>query len=208
MAIIKKSTIDSQEIKKDFSPVIDVENEEGMERMSFNKEEYLSVLENARKEGYQAGFNEGKNDGYSEGIALIEKERKDFENAISKEKENLNTYLKQESIKYIDTFKSDIYSLVYNSINKIFFNAISDNEMMTTYMHNLLSHLCEKYKGFEIFCNEYTSNLIEILNFPEDSFTKIVDESYKNFDIKIVSDSENIEFLLKDELLKLEELFN
>ena len=57
--------------------------EENTESLRFNKEEYLELIEEAKKEGYENGFQTGLKEGYSEGVVPLHTLRADIDYATS-----------------------------------------------------------------------------------------------------------------------------
>lgn len=206
MAIIKNKEINKVNIMNEVVPLLDLQQEENLENIKFNKEEYLSLLEEGRQKGYEEGLVIGKKEGYENGVKLLNKETQKAKELLEEDISKVKVFLEKESIQYIDTFKQDIYSLISKTINKVFFEAIDNELIMKAYLQNLLKHLSEKYKSVKIICNSKTFEILQEYSFNEEiQFS--VDNTLDNFDIKVISDSENIEFYLKDEFDRMSDLF-
>lgn len=206
MAIIKNKEINKVNIMNEVVPLLDLQQEENLENIKFNKEEYLSLLEEGRQKGYEEGLVIGKKEGYENGVKLLNEETQKAKELLEEDISKVKVFLEKESIQYIDTFKQDIYSLISKTINKVFFEAIDNELIMKAYLQNLLKHLSEKYKSVKIICNSKTFEILQEYSFNEEiQFS--VDNILDNFDIKVISDSENIEFYLKDEFDRMSDLF-
>ena len=206
MAIIKNKEINKVNIINEVVPLLDLQQEENLENIKFNKEEYLSLLEEGRQKGYEEGLVIGKKEGYENGVKLLNEETQKAKELLEEDISKVKVFLDKESIQYIDTFKQDIYSLISKTINKVFFEAIDNELIMKAYLQNLLKHLSEKYKSVKIICNSKTFEILQEYSFNEEiQFS--VDNILDNFDIKVISDSENIEFYLKDEFDRMSDLF-
>lgn len=206
MAIIKNKEINKVNIMNEVVPLLDLQQEENLENIKFNKEEYLSLLEEGRQKGYEEGLVIGKKEGYENGVKLLNEETQKAKELLEEDISKVKVFLDKESIQYIDTFKQDIYSLISKTINKVFFEAIDNELIMKAYLQNLLKHLSEKYKSVKIICNSKTFEILQEYSFNEEiQFS--VDNILDNFDIKVISDSENIEFYLKDEFDRMSDLF-
>lgn len=206
MAIIKNKQVNKANIMNEIVPVLDLQQEENLENIKFNKEEYLSLLEEGRQQGYEEGLIIGKKEGYENGIKLLNEETQKIKELLEKDVSNVKVFLEKESIQYIDTFKGDIYSLINKTINKVFFDVIDNELIMKSYLNNLLKHLSEKYKSVKVICNSKTFEILQEHNFNEEIKFSI-DNLLSDFDIKVISDSENIEFYLKDEFDRVKDLF-
>ena len=206
MAIIKNKQVNKANIMNEIVPVLDLQQEENLENIKFNKEEYLSLLEEGRQQGYEEGLIIGKKEGYENGIKLLNEETQKIKELLEKDVSNVKVFLEKESIQYIDTFKGDIYSLINKTINKVFFDAIDNELIMKSYLNNLLKHLSEKYKSVKVICNSKTFEILQEHNFNEEIKFSI-DNLLSDFDIKVISDSENIEFYNKDEFERVKGLF-
>lgn len=208
MAIIKQKNLNSSEIVAENIPIIniDLENEENLETFKFNKEEYLKLLDEAKKQGHALGYEDGIKEGYEQGLHSLKEETTAIKNKLEEDLENVKFTLQYESIKYIDTFKGDIYSLIKNTINKIFFNSISDTDIMNVYLKNLAEHIVKKYSNVKIFANEKTLNVMKD-TIDSDDVIFSLNKNMEDYDVKILSESENVEFYLKDEIEKIKELF-
>lgn len=206
MAIIKNKQVNKANIMNEIVPVLDLQQEENLENIKFNKEEYLSLLEEGRQQGYKEGLIIGKKEGYENGIKLLNEETQKIKELLEKDVSNVKVFLEKESIQYIDTFKGDIYSLINKTINKVFFDVIDNELIMKSYLNNLLKHLSEKYKSVKVICNSKTFEILQEHNFNEEIKFSI-DNLLSDFDIKVISDSENIEFYLKDEFDRVKDLF-
>lgn len=206
MAIIKNKEINKVNIMNEVVPLLDLQQEENLENIKFNKEEYLSLLEEGRQKGYEEGLVIGKKEGYENGVKLLNEETQKAKELLDEDISKVKVFLEKESIQYIDTFKQDIYSLISKTINKVFFEAIDNELIMKAYLQNLLKHLSEKYKSVKIICNSKTFEFLQEYSFNEEiQFS--VDNILDNFDIKVISESENIEFYLKDEFDRMSDLF-
>ena len=206
MAIIKNKEINKVNIMNEVVPLLDLQQEENLENIKFNKEEYLSLLEEGRQKGYEEGLVIGKKEGYENGVKLLNEETQKAKELLEEDISKIKVFLEKESIQYIDTFKQDIYSLISKTINKVFFEAIDNELIMKAYLQNLLKHLSEKYKSVKIICNSKTFEFLQEYSFNEEiQFS--VDNILDNFDIKVISESENIEFYLKDEFDRMSDLF-
>lgn len=206
MAIIKNKEINKVNIMNEVVPLLDLQQEENLENIKFNKEEYLSLLEEGRQKGYEEGLVIGKKEGYENGVKLLNEETQKAKELLDEDISKVKMFLEKESIQYIDTFKQDIYSLISKTINKVFFEAIDNELIMKAYLQNLLKHLSEKYKSVKIICNSKTFEFLQEYSFNEEiQFS--VDNILDNFDIKVISESENIEFYLKDEFDRMSDLF-
>lgn len=206
MAIIKNKEINKVNIMNEVVPLLDLQQEENLENIKFNKEEYLSLLEEGRQKGYEEGLVIGKKEGYENGVKLLNEETQKAKELLEEDISKVKVFLEKESIQYIDTFKQDIYSLISKTINKVFFEAIDNELIMKAYLQNLLKHLSEKYKSVKIICNSKTFEILQEYSFNEEiQFS--VDNILDNFDIKVISESENIEFYLKDEFDRMSDLF-
>lgn len=206
MAIIKNKEINKVNIMNEVVPLLDLQQEENLENIKFNKEEYLSLLEEGRQKGYEEGLVIGKKEGYENGVKLLNEETQKAKELLEEDISKVKVFLEKESIQYIDTFKQDIYSLISKTINKVFFEAIDNELIMKAYLQNLLKHLSEKYKSVKIICNSKTFEILQEYSFNEEIQFSI-DNILDNFDIKVISDSENIEFYLKDEFDRMSDLF-
>lgn len=206
MAIIKNKEINKANIMNEVVPLLDLQQEENLENIKFNKEEYLSLLEEGRQKGYEEGLVIGKKEGYENGVKLLNEETQKAKELLEEDISKVKVFLEKESIQYIDTFKQDIYSLISKTINKVFFEAIDNELIMKAYLQNLLKHLSEKYKSVKIICNSKTFKILQEYSFNEEIQFSI-DNILDNFDIKVISDSENIEFYLKDEFDRMSDLF-
>lgn len=206
MAIIKNKEINKANIMNEVVPLLDLQQEENLENIKFNKEEYLSLLEEGRQKGYEEGLVIGKKEGYENGVKLLNEETQKAKELLEEDISKVKVFLEKESIQYIDTFKQDIYSLISKTINKVFFEAIDNELIMKAYLQNLLKHLSEKYKSVKIICNSKTFEILQEYSFNEEIQFSI-DNILDNFDIKVISDSENIEFYLKDEFDRMSDLF-
>lgn len=208
MAIIKNKNLNSSEVVAENVPIInvDLEDEENLETFKFNKEEYIKLLDEAKEQGHALGYEDGIKEGYEQGLHSLKEETTAIKNKLEEDIENAKSLLQYESVKYIDAFKGDIYSLIKNTINKIFFNSISDTDIMNVYLKNLSEHIIKKYSNVKIFANEKTLNLMKC-NIDSEDVTFSLNKNMEDYDVKILSESENVEFYLKDEIDKIKELF-
>lgn len=205
MGIFKKGYYNTSAIAPLKIDDINLKEDADLEKVSFNKEEYLSILEKAKKEGFEEGKKEGFDFGYNESQKIIKQEKEQLKESLNQDMENISKHLEKLGIEYLSSLNSDIISIINNSINKIFFNAIDSDIVMRNYLSNLIDNLNSKYKEYTISCNQHTSKIIATIC---DTISVKENNSLDNFDIIVNSPIESAEFFLKDEIAKLNSLFD
>lgn len=206
MGILKKGSYTEVSVSAiDFSN-INLATEENAESLKFDREEYLSLMEDAKKEGYEAGFKSGLEDGYNSGLKEFEEQKESLYNSLKKDKENVIEFLNHESLNYINTFQKDIGELIVSSINKVFLNCINDEVIMKSYLTNLIKTLKLRQSDFTIIANSKTIELCS--DIIEDNDIKYeINNVFENYDLSVKTDRETVEYFLKDEFKKIQNLF-
>lgn len=206
MTILKKGSYNGAPIcNLDYS-TMDLSTEDKTDNIKFSKEEYLSLIEEAKKEGYNQGLQNGYDDGYTQGVSKFEEEKESLYKSLESDTLNVKNFLRNESILYVNKFQQDMQKLIANSINKIFFNCIDNDTVLVAYLNELLTYLINSIKEFSIQANTFTINKISgLLDTHNISYT--FDDSLSNYNIVVVNENENIEYFLEDEFKKIQELF-
>lgn len=207
MAILKHGTYDSKLISNVNLSAIDLTNEEKTDSIKFNKEEYLQILEDAKKEGYEEGLSKGYEDGYNQGVLKFEDDKDSLYAGLESDKNNLESFLNEQSLIYINKFKKDISDLLVSALDKLFFNAIEKEEVMDVYITNLINLLLSNYKEFSIKANDSTIKIIDKL-FENKTFQCDIDNTLSDYDLLIITQTESLEYFLNDEFNKIKELFS
>lgn len=207
MAILKHGTYDSKLISNVNLAAIDLINEEKADSIKFNKEEYLQILEDAKKEGYDDGLSKGYEEGYNQGVLKFEEDKESLYAGLESDKNNLENFLNEQSLMYINKFKKDISDLLVSALDKLFLKALKKEDIMDAYISNLINLLLSNYKDFSIKANNITIEVIDKL-FENKTFEYEVDNTLSDYDFVIVTKTESIEYFLKDEFNKIKELFS
>lgn len=211
MAILKHGTYEGNSISNINLSTIDLTKEEKIESVKFNKDEYIQLLEEAKKTGYEEGVSNGYQDGYTQGynqgMSKFEEDKHSLYAGLESDKNNLSDFLNEQSLLYINKFKKDISSLLVNSLDRLFLNAIEKSEIMDVYISNLINLLLSHYKNFSIIANDST---IEHLNrlFDNMNFECSTDNTLNDYDFIIITKTESVEYFLADEFNKIKELFS
>ena len=210
MAILKKGSYNGTPISNLTYSNIDLKTNEKAESLKFDKEEYLAILEEARKEGYNQGlsegYNDGYNDGYKKGALKLEEEKNELYTTLERDKEALKVYLKEESVNYINSFQSEMEDLIKNSINKIFLNCVSNEDILNAYLRELICYLLKSFKEFSIKTNEYTNSKI-VKTLESEKIEYSIDNTLKNYSVVVDTKSEYQEYFLEEEFVKIKKLF-
>lgn len=210
MAILKNGTYAGTSISNINLSAIDLTKEEKVESVKFNKDEYMQLLEEAKKTGYEeglsSGYEEGFNQGYNQGVSKFEEEKESLYASLESDKHNLSDFLNEQSLLYINKFKQDITSLLVNSLDRLFLNAITKSEIMDVYISNLINLLISNYKHFSIIANDSTISTVNRL-FANSNFECSTDNTLKDYDFIIITKTESVEYFLEDEFNKIKELF-
>ena len=207
MAILKHGSYDSKSISNVNLAAIDLINEEKADSIKFNKEEYLQILEDAKKEGYDEGLSKGYEEGYNQGVLKFEEDKESLYAGLESDKNNLENFLNEQSLMYINKFKKDISDLLVSALDKLFLKALKKEDIMDAYISNLINLLLSNYKDFSIKANNITIEVIDKL-FENKTFEYEVDNTLSDYDFVIVTKTESIEYFLKDEFNKIKELFS
>ena len=167
MAILKHGTYEGKSISNINLSTIDLTKEEKIESVKFNKDEYIELLEEAKKVGYEEGlsngYQEGYNQGYNEGMSKFEEDKEALYAGLERDKNNLSDFLNEQSLLYINKFKTDISSLLVNSLDRLFLNTLDKSEVMDVYISNLINLVTSHYKTFSIIANDNTINTLNRL---------------------------------------------
>ena len=206
MAILKKGSYTGNSVSNFDYSKIDLMADDNTDNIKFDKNEYIALLEDAKKEGYDAGLKNGYEDGYNQGMAKFEEIKAELNNSLENDKSNLVSFLQLNSAEYINLFQSEIKSLILNSINKIFLNTLKEEETMKVYLSELTTMLLATVKEFSLTLNAFTLELIKT-QLEEKNILYTIDESIDNYNL-LVSAGEHREYYLKDEFNKIAELFN
>lgn len=206
MAILKKGSYEVTKVSSFNLSSINLATEEKVEGMKFDRQEYLALVEEAKKEGYDEGKKEGFSEGYNEGMAKFENEKDTLYESLENDKSAASDFLLAKGLEYIDFVKIDVLSLISSSINKLFLDSVSNESIMNAYLSNLLTMLETKYKDFTISANAKTIDTIKTL-VDEVTFGIELDNSLADYDVSIKSLNENAEYYLKDEFEKINNLF-
>ena len=211
MAILKHGTYEGKSISNINLSTIDLTKEEKIESVKFNKDEYIELLEEAKKVGYEEGlsngYQEGYNQGYNEGMSKFEEDKEALYAGLERDKNNLSDFLNEQSLLYINKFKTDISSLLVNSLDRLFLNTLDKSEVMDVYIANLINLVTSHYKTFSIIANDNTINTLNRL-FENRSFECNTDNTLHDYDFIITTNSESLEYFLEDEFNKIKELFS
>ena len=190
MAIIKKGSYGVSSISGFDYLNLNLATEENTETLKFDKDEYLELIEEAKKEGYENGFQAGLKDGYSEGVSKFEQEKESLYLALENDKNALASYLNEESINYVNTFKNDIFKVISDSINKLFLGCVNNEILMTSYLEVLIKHLIDSEKTFSLSCNSFTNDKIEKII--TGAYIDVqLDETLANYDVSVFTAKEN-----------------
>lgn len=214
MAVLKKGTYQESNLEKINLNILqlELEQEENVETLSFNQEEYKQILQDGHKEGYSKGYEEGYSlgytKGYSEGKEVFDKEKDVLYQGLENDKQNSIDFLHKQCSEYITMFNADMLSLVQESMSRIFFNAIDDDNIVSVYLNNLTKYVLDKFKKATITANERTLSLIDSSIIQDSDIILINDSSLKDFDVIVTNQFENIEYFLNDEFEKIKEVFN
>lgn len=211
MAILKHGTYEGKSISNINLSAIDLTQEEKIESVKFNKDEYVELLEEAKKEGYEEGlsngYQDGYNKGYNQGLLKFEEDKESLYAGLESDKNNLSDFLNEQSLLYINKFKTDISALLLNSLDRLFLNALDKSEVMDVYVSNLINLLIANYKNFSITANDNTINILDRL-FENRSFECSTDNTLNDYDFIILTKTESVEYFLEDEFNKIKELFS
>lgn len=207
MAILKKGYYEGDCISKIDIKTLNLALEENTDTINFDKEEYLEILENAKKEGYEEGLSKGYNKGYNQGLDAFEQDKENLYAMLDEDKHNLATFLNQQSLSYINNFKNNLNNLLVDCLDKLFLKALNNEDVMSVYISNLLMFLSSNYKEFTIKANEFTIEFIE-KNITIDMPSYEVDCALDNYDFTIITQNEHLEYFLNDEFEKIKELFS
>lgn len=214
MAVLKKGTYQESNLEKINLNILqlELEQEENVETLNFNQEEYKQILQDGHKEGYSKGYEEGYSlgytKGYSEGKEVFDKEKDVLYQGLENDKQNSVDFLHKQCSEYITMFNADMLSLVQESMSRIFFNAIDDDNIVSVYLNNLTKYVLDKFKKATITANERTLSLIDSSIIQDSDIILINDSSLKDFDVIVTNQFENIEYFLNDEFEKIKEVFN
>ena len=126
-----------------------------------------------------------------------------YEN-LEHDRNALGDFLESESVLYINNVNSEIKNLITLSISKIFFDAVSNDDVMIAYSSELLKYLSKKYKLFSVVINNNTFLKLKTL-LKDISYD--IDDSLDDFDFIIKSKSQTEEFFLNDKFEKIKSLF-
>lgn len=207
MAILKYGTYEGKSISNINLSTIDLTKEDKTDSIKFNKEEYIQLLEDAKKEGYEEGLSKGYEEGYNQGVLKFEEDKESLYAGLEKDKNNLTDFLNEQSLIYLNNFKKDISELLVNSLERLFLNALNSNEVMDVYILNLINLLTSNYKEFSIKANDRTIKTLDRL-FENKSFECEIDNTLSDYDFLIITKTESLEYFLKDEFNKIKELFS
>lgn len=206
MSILKKGSYEEVSVSSfDFS-TINLAVEDNTESLKFDKEEYLSLMEDAKTQGYEDGFKSGSEDGFKSGSEEFEKQKESLYNSLNQDKENIIEFLNNESINYINAFQRDIGDLITSSINKIFLNCISSDDIMKVYLTNLIKMVRLKQSNFIVISNSKTLELCSDI-ITSNNITYEINNAFEDYDLSIKTDRETTEYFLKDEFEKIQDLF-
>lgn len=207
MGILKKGSYNEMPISSFTYSNVNLTNNDNTENIKFDKEEYLAVMEEAREQGYKEGLEKGYNDGYKQGTEKFEEEKQELYVLLESDKENLQSFLETESFNYINKFQKNMQSLILDSINKIFLNAIGNDEILKVYIENLISYFNETFEEYSIVINEKTlPNILNIIDNNKGSYK--IDNLLNDYDVLVFANNEYKEYFLQDEFNKIKELFN
>lgn len=208
MGVMKKGVYDESNVHGLSFHVVEIDSDSKTENLDgFDKESYISAVEEAKDVGYKEGYIEGYNSGYAEGKSIFEEERKDLYNKIELDKQNFKSLLERESIEYISNFNKSISSLLSKSMNKLFLNAVSNDFIMINYFKNLVEELLDKYESFTIYINSKTVDLFTDV-ITQNEINVCIDNKLQDLDIVVKSSIETLEFFINDEFGKIMDLFN
>ena len=184
MAVLKKGTYQESNLEKINLNILqlELEQEENVETLNFNQEEYKQILQDGHKEVLYQG--------------------------LENDKQNSVDFLHKQCSEYITMFNADMLSLVQESMSRIFFNAIDDDNIVSVYLNNLTKYVLDKFKKATITANERTLSLIDSSIIQDSDIILINDSSLKDFDVIVTNQFENIEYFLNDEFEKIKEVFN
>lgn len=206
MGILKNGSYTRTSVSAiDFSN-INLATEEHTESLKFDKEEYLALMEDAKKEGYEAGFKSGSEDGYNSGLKEFEEQKTSLYSLLELDKENVIEFLNNESLNYINNFQKDIGELIVSSINKVFLNSISNEDIMKVYLTNLIKTLKLRESNFTITANNKTIELCADV-IESNDIKYHINNVFDDYDLSVKTDRETIEYFLKDEFKKIQDLF-
>lgn len=214
MGILKKGSYGTTPVSSLTYSNVDLSKKDNTENLKFSKEEYLALMEEAKEIGYKEGLEKGYTDGYKQGVDKFEEEKGELyalldadKEKMELDKENLKSFLEIESFNYINKFQSSIQNLIFDSINKVFFNTLEKEDVLKAYVEKLVIYLNESFEEYSITVNEKTlSTIVGVIDENKGSYK--IDNILKDFDILVFANNEYKEYFLKDEFNKIKELFN
>lgn len=207
MAILKNGSYAAENISKIDLNNVNLNQDDNLDMVKFDKNEYLNILEKAKSDGYADGLAKGYNDGYAKSLETFEEDKIGLQLSLERDKEALSDYLNAQSLLYINTFKDELKGLLLSSLDKLFLKALNSEEIMSIYICNLVDYISKNYKNFIFKANDFTINHIE-QNLKNINIDIEIDNSLSNFDFLIDVQDEFIEFFFQDEFDKIKKLFS
>ena len=206
MSILKRGFYNNDAIKKvSFTNMqLELESQQSVDSLKFDKEEYENILNSAKEDGFKTGYEDGFEKGFLEGKTKFEEEKSQLYENLEHDRNALGDFLESESVLYINKVNSEIKNLITLSISKIFFDAVSNDDVMIAYSSELLKYLSKKYKLFSVVINNNTFLKLKTL-LKDISYD--IDDSLDDFDFIIKSKSQTEEFFLNDKFEKIKSLF-
>ena len=206
MSILKRGFYNNDAIKKvSFTNMqLELESQQSVHSLKFDKEEYENILNSAKEDGFKTGYEDGFEKGFLEGKTKFEEEKSQLYENLEHDRNALGDFLESESVLYINNVNSEIKNLITLSISKIFFDAVSNDDVMIAYSSELLKYLSKKYKLFSVVINNNTFLKLKTL-LKDISYD--IDDSLDDFDFIIKSKSQTEEFFLNDKFEKIKSLF-
>lgn len=206
MSILKRGSYNNDAIKKvSFTNMhLELESQQSVDSLKFDKEEYENILNSAKEDGFKNGYEDGFGKGFLEGKTKFEEEKRQLYENLEHDRNALCDFLESESVLYVNNVNSEIKNLITSSISKIFFDAVSNDDIMIVYSSELLDYLSKKYKLFSVVVNNNTFLKLKTL-LKDISYD--IDDSLDDFDFIIKSKSQTEEFFLNDKFEKIKSLF-
>ena len=206
MSILKRGFYNNDAIKKvSFTNMqLELESQQSVDSLKFDKEEYENILNSAKEDGFKNGYEDGFGKGFLEGKTKFEEEKRQLYENLEHDRNALCDFLESESVLYVNNVNSEIKNLITSSISKIFFDAVSNDDIMIVYSSELLDYLSKKYKLFSVVVNNNTFLKLKTL-LKDISYD--IDDSLDDFDFIIKSKSQTEEFFLNDKFEKIKSLF-
>lgn len=207
MGILKKGSYNEVSISNFSYSNVNLSKKENTDNLKISQEEYDSILNEAKELGYKEGIEKGYNEGYTQGVEKFEEEKQGLYAQIESDKDNLKSFLESESAAYINNFKINIQNLVVDSINKIFLNALNNEDILNIYIKNLISLFNESFENYIVSVNEKTLHVITS-TIDKNKGSYKIDNLLNDYDILVFTSDEYKEYFLYEEFNKIKELFN